>query len=139
MMNVHFFSEGIEFKLPHPRKTTSWLNVVAKMEGKNLASINYIFCTDSYLLQLNQDYLKHRTFTDILTFDYSDKSNLEGEIFISIERVKENSKTFDRPFDEELHRVIIHGLLHMMGYKDKSKTQKARMRKKEEACLSLRK
>ena len=138
-MNVHFFAEGTDFKLPHPRKTSNWINTVAREEKKSIISINYIFCTDSYLLQMNQGYLNHDTLTDIITFDYSEKSNLEGEVYISIERVKENSEIFNRPFDEELHRVIIHGLLHLMGFGDKSAVEKTRMRKKEEACLSLRK
>jgi len=138
-MSVRFFSEGIDFKLPHPRKTSLWIKSVVKKERKTLNSINYIFCTDLYLLQINQQYLNHNTLTDIVTFDYSQKSSLNGEIYISIDRVKENSGIFSRPFDEELHRVIIHGVLHLAGYKDKSKTEKALMGKKEEACLSLRK
>ena|SRR6478609_3221208 len=138
-MSVHFFSEGIDFTLPHPRKTSNWVNSVIKKEKKSLISVNYVFCTDSYLLQMNQDYLHHDTLTDIITFDYSQKSKLEGEIYISIDRVKENSDVFNRPFDEELHRVIIHGILHLAGYKDKSKAEKALMRKKEDAYLSLRK
>jgi rRNA maturation RNase YbeY len=108
-----------------------------KKERKKLTSLNYIFCSDLYLLKINQEYLKHDTLTDIITFDYSQKSNLEGEVYISIERVKENSEIFKRPFAEELHRVIIHGLLHLIGYADKSDAEKAQMRKKEEACLSL--
>ena len=125
--------------LPHPRKTSQWIKFMIKKEGKILNSINYIFCSDLYLLQINQQYLNHSTLTDIVTFDYSQKTKLEGEIYISIDRVKENSETYDRPFDEELHRVIIHGVLHLVGYKDKSKAEKSLMRKKEEACLSLRK
>jgi probable rRNA maturation factor len=136
-MSVLFFAEGIDFKLEHPRKTANWIRAVAKKERKKLISINYIFCSDSYLLTLNQDYLQHKTLTDIITFDYSQKSNLEGEIYISIQRVKENAEIFHRPFTEELHRVIIHGLLHMVGYGDKSAVEKVQMRKKEEACLSL--
>ena len=138
-MSLLFFSEGIDFVLPHPRKTSSWIKSVIKKEKKTLTSINYIFCNDPFLLPINQEYLNHDTLTDIVTFDYSLKSELKGEIYISIERVKENALTFNRPFDEELHRVIIHGVLHLAGYKDKSKAQKAEMRKKEEAYLSLRK
>lgn len=137
-MSIRFFSEGIDFKLPHPRKTSSWIKSIVKKEKKTLVSINYVFCSDAHLLQMNQDYLKHDTLTDIITFGYSQKSGLEGEIYISIERVVENSGVFNRPFEEELHRVIIHGVLHLMGYTDKSAIEKARMRKKEEACLSLR-
>jgi rRNA maturation RNase YbeY len=136
---VHFFSEGIDFALPHPRKTSNWIKSVISIEKKTLIDLNYIFCSDAYLHQMNQTYLHHNTLTDIITFDYSQKSKMEGEIYISIDRVKENCITFNRPFDEELHRVIIHGVLHLIGYKDKTKADKAGMRKKEEACLSLRK
>jgi probable rRNA maturation factor len=138
-MAIHFFSEGIEFKLPHPRKTSNWIKEVIKKEKKTLVAINYIFCSDSYLLEINQGYLRHNSLTDIITFDNSQKNKLEAEIYISIDRVKENAKIFNSILDEELHRVIIHGVLHLVGYKDKTTVEKARMRKKEEACLSLRK
>jgi probable rRNA maturation factor len=109
------------------------------MEGATIQEINYIFCSDSYLLSLNQGFLKHNTFTDIITFDNSeDPSSLEGEIYISIERVKENAKKYNVPIEDELSRVMIHGVLHLLGFKDKKPTEKALMRKKEEACLSLR-
>jgi probable rRNA maturation factor len=139
MNSIHFFSEAINFKLPHPRKTTVWINLVAKKEKRTIKEINYIFCSDEYLLQLNQGFLHHKTLTDIITFDNSEgKKALEGEIYISIERVKENALKFKTDFEDELHRVMIHGVLHLIGYKDKKPSEKALMRKKEEACLSLR-
>lgn len=140
MSSIHFFSQDIQFKLKTPRKVTSWIKRVVEEEGSTIREINYVFCADSYLLTLNQGFLKHNTFTDIITFDISeDRSLLEGEIYVSIDRVKENAEKYNVLFDEELSRVMIHGILHLLGYKDKKPSEKALMRKKEEACLSLRK
>lgn len=139
MGSVRFFTEEIAFLLPHPRKTTAWIKEVIHQEKKHLSAINYIFCNDKYLLRLNQGFLKHSTLTDIITFDNSMQSGIiEAEIYISINRVSENAQKFKVSFDEELHRVIIHGVLHLIGFKDKKSTEKALMRKKEEAYLSLR-
>jgi probable rRNA maturation factor len=139
MSQVRFFSESISFKLKHPIKTSSWIKLIAKKEKRTIKEINYIFCSDEYLLQLNQGFLNHKTLTDIITFDNSEgKKALEGEIYISIERVQENALKFKADFEDELHRVMIHGVLHLIGYKDKKPSEKALMRKKEEACLSLR-
>ena len=139
-MPIRYFSEEADFTLEHPRKTTKWINTVALKEKASVKAINYVFCPDSFLLQLNQDFLKHNTFTDIITFDYSSsRKSLEGEIYISLDRIKENALKFKSTLDEELHRVIIHGILHLIGYKDKSKAEKLLMRKKEDAYLSLRK
>ncbi len=136
---IRFFSEGIPFKIDFPRKNASWIKEVARREKKTIKEINYIFCSDGYLLQLNQGFLNHKTLTDIITFDNSEgKNGLEGEIYISIERVQENALEFNTEFEDELHRVMIHGVLHLIGYKDKKPSEKALMRKKEEACLSLR-
>lgn len=136
---IHFFSEKTRFKLAHPRKTSNWIKKVILKEKASFLEVNYIFCSDKCLLELNQDFLNHDTLTDIITFDNSlSKKALEGEIYISIDRIRENAKTLKTSFDEELHRVIIHGVLHLLGYKDKKPAEKALMRKKEEACLSLR-
>jgi len=136
---IRFFSEDISFKIDSPRKKTLWIKEVARREKKTIKEINYIFCSDEYLLQLNQGFLNHKTLTDIITFDNSEgKNGLEGEIYISIERVQENAIKFNTEFEDELHRVMIHGVLHLIGYKDKKHSEKALMRKKEEACLSLR-
>lgn len=136
---IRFFSEDISFKIDLPRKKTLWIKEVARREKKTIKEINYIFCSDEYLLQLNQGFLNHKTLTDIITFDNSEgKNGLEGEIYISIERVQENALKFNNEFEDELHRVMIHGVLHLIGYKDKKPSEKALMRKKEEACLSLR-
>lgn len=141
-MPIRLFAEGIDFKLSHPQKTIHWIKRVIEIEKAFLGDISYIFCTDTHLHKLNQEYLGHNTLTDILTFDFceeEDKRVISGDIYISIERVVENAKKFARPFDEELHRVIIHGILHLLKYSDKTVAAKALMRKKEEACLSLRK
>ena len=136
---IRFFSEDISFKIDLPRKKSQWIKEVARREKKTIKEINYIFCSDGYLLQLNQGFLNHKTLTDIITFDNSEGENgLEGEIYISIERVQENALKFNNEFEDELHRVMIHGVLHLIGYKDKKPSEKALMRKKEEACLSLR-
>ena len=140
MPSINYFSHKTRFKLKTPGKVTSWIKRVVEKEGATIQEINYIFCSDSYLLTLNQGFLSHNTLTDIITFDYSDsESFLTGEIYISIERVRENASKFKGDFDDELNRVMIHGVLHLLGYKDKKPSEKALMRKKEEACLSLRK
>jgi rRNA maturation RNase YbeY len=138
---IHYFSHKTRYKLKTPRKVTSWIKRVVEKEGAMIQEINFIFCSDSYLLSLNQDYLKHNTFTDIITFDNSSESDscIAGEIYISIERVQENAEKFQVQFEDELNRVMIHGVLHLLGFKDKKPSEKALMRKKEDACLSLRK
>ena len=139
MAAVNFFSQDIPFKLPSPRKTSSWIQKAIKKEKGQLKNLNYIFCSDEDLRRINIQYLKHKTYTDIITFDVSDDStHLEGEIFISIERVQENALKLNVPFLDELHRVLIHGVLHLLGYSDKTISKKKEMRKKEDAYLSLR-
>ena len=135
---IQFFQEEIRFKLSSPRKSTRWILNVVKSENNQVAGINFIFCSDRYLKTINVEYLAHDTFTDVITFDYSDESGIQGDVFISIERVRENAQKFRTDVDEEVHRVMVHGVLHLLGYKDKSKTSKALMRKKEDAYLSLR-
>lgn len=139
-MSIQYFTQSVSFKIPHPRKTSNWVQLAFKKEKKCLTALSYVFCSDEDLLPLNQEYLRHNTLTDIITFDLSEsKEEIQGEIYISIERVRENALKFKREFDEELHRVIIHGALHLMGYKDKKPPEKVMMREKEEAYLSLRK
>jgi probable rRNA maturation factor len=140
MASINFFSEDISCKLPNPRKTSSWIKSIIKIEGATPKEINYIFCSDEYLRTINLEYLNHNTYTDIITFNYTEgNDDLTADIFISIERIKENALKFNSDFETELHRVIIHGVLHLVGYNDKTKTQKAIMREKEDAYLSLRK
>ena len=152
-MPIHFHSQNISFTLKNKksacrskasasagRELKVWLSKTVSSEKKSLGNLNFVFCSDNYLLQLNQTYLQHNTYTDIITFDYSDKkispSIISGDIFISIERVKENAEKFQVPFLKELHRVMIHGVLHLMGYKDKTKKDKMLMREKEDFYLA---
>lgn len=139
MGSIRFFTEDIAFKLPHPRKTTAWIKSAILKEKHSLGELNYIFCSDEHLLKINIEYLNHKTLTDIITFDNSDEHGvIEGDIFISIDRVRDNAAKFSSDFDSELHRVLIHGVLHLAGYSDKTPEQKTAMRKKEDAYLSLR-
>lgn len=129
---VHFCTEDITFSLKEKLKHKAWLNEVAKQEGKRILELSYVFCSDDYLLQINQEYLNHDTLTDIVTFDNSeDPKKIEGDIFISIDRVKENGDALGTK-ETELKRVMVHGLLHLLGYKDKKKEDKAVMTEKED-------
>jgi probable rRNA maturation factor len=123
------------FTLTNRRALKSFINQLFKKEGYTLDSLDYIFCSDEYLLKINQDFLKHDDYTDIITFDLSESDEVIGEIYISIDRIKENSLTHNTSFTNELHRVIIHGALHLCGYKDKSKVDKADMTKRENYYL----
>ena len=135
--NIYYHSE-CDFQLKDDESITKWLKDAISTEDKELGEINYIFCDDQYLLKKNQEYLQHDTFTDIITFDYTEKNRLSADIFISIERVKENAINFAVPFETELRRVIIHGVLHLMGYKDKSEEDAETMRSKENFYLSIK-
>lgn len=135
---IHYFSEDTAFNLKDKRKINSWIKKTIELESFNPGDINLIFCSDSYLLKLNQEYLNHHTLTDIITFDSSEEENtISGDIFISIDRIKENAENLNVHFTTELHRVIIHGILHLCGYTDKSKDEKTAMREKEDHYLSL--
>lgn len=119
------------------KKTSEWLSLIARNEGMEIESLSYVFSTDPFVASLNKKYLLHSSYTDILTFDYSEGKAIIGEIYISIPRVRENAKIYKQPFLRELRRVMVHGLLHILGYKDKTARQSSQMRTKEEACLSL--
>jgi probable rRNA maturation factor len=126
---IVFFNEDINFKFQGKNKFKSWLKKVAEKEEFNIHNLNYIFCSDEYLHKINLEYLEHDTYTDIITFDNSeDETIIEGDIFISIERVRENSYTLNTVFEDELKRVIVHGLLHLCGYDDHTPEDKAEMR-----------
>jgi len=133
---ILFFSET-KFQLLHKRPIKNWLAEVAQQENMKMGEINIIFVHDEQLLEFNKQYLHHNTLTDIITFDYSEKNILHGDICISIERVKENAKKFNCTFDEELRRVMVHGILHLCGYKDKKTEEKRTMKIKEEEALTL--
>jgi rRNA maturation RNase YbeY len=132
---IAFLTEDITFELKEKLKHKAWIKDAAKAEGFKIGELNYIFCSDAYLLDINQKYLGHDTLTDIVTFDNSeDPKMIEGDIFISIERVRENALKFDTA-ESELKRVMVHGLLHLAGYKDKDKAQKELMTLKENEHL----
>ena len=133
---IQFFSEDINFIFKNKIQTRNWLAKVIEKENKGLLNINYIFCSDEFLLELNKKYLNHSTLTDILTFpDDSVNGKISGDIYISIERIRENSEKYTQPFDKELHRVMVHGVLHLLGYKDKTKNEKETMTLKEDYYL----
>ncbi len=137
-MAIHFFTEETQFKLPEKQKRKTWLKELAKNESFKILDLNFIFCSDEYLHQMNLDYLEHDTFTDIITFDNSEEEKeLEGDIFISIDRVNENAKKHKVDQSTELSRVISHGLFHLAGYKDKKENEIDLMRAKEEFAIKL--
>ena len=137
MASIHFFSEEIDFDLPRKTIIRSWIQQVADFENRTLSGLNFIFCSDHYLTSLNQQYLNSDYLTDIMTFNHSESKTLHGDIYISIPRVEENAKKFQKPFENELARVMIHGVLHLIGFEDGTDKEKELMRKKEEASLSL--
>ncbi|MDZ7900616.1 MAG: rRNA maturation RNase YbeY [Arcicella sp.] len=129
---IAFFNEDIDFKFPGKNKFKAWLKKVADKEGFMIGQLNYIFCSDEYLHKINLEYLDHDTYTDIITFDNSeDEATIEGDIFVSVERIRENSQTLNTVFEEEVKRVVVHGLLHLCGYDDHTHEDKAEMRKLE--------
>jgi rRNA maturation RNase YbeY len=137
-MAINFFSEDVKFNLLEKNRRKNWLKSLAKSENFRIGELNYIFCSDEYLYQINTEYLNHRTYTDIITFDNSEESQvIEGDIFISIDRVRENASKHQQEETSELSRVISHGLFHLMGYKDKSEEQSAIMRSQEELAIKL--
>jgi len=131
------FNYEVDFELATSTNYADWITRIIISENLLLNRIDYIFCDDSYLLSINQKYLNHDTYTDIITFDYTDGNNIAGDIFISIERVKENAHNFEVDFIKELHRVMAHGVLHLLGYSDKNEEDIAEMRKKEEEKMKL--
>jgi probable rRNA maturation factor len=139
MPSINFFEEDIRFKLKNKTKVKQWIKATIEAEGYTLKELNYIFCSDQYLLQINQQYLDHDTYTDIVTFDNSDEDQIiVGDIFISIDRIRENAIKFNSGEINELHRVIIHGALHLLGYQDKKAESKKIMTGKEDHYLSVR-
>ena len=137
-MAIHFFEEEIRSSLTNRRNIKNWINQIAGIKGFKIVTLNYIFCSDDYLLDININYLNHHDYTDIITFDQSDKpEEIEGDIYVSIDRVKDNARKHDNSYKQELHRVLAHGLLHLCGYKDKTAFQKEEMRKEENRALSL--
>lgn len=131
------FNYETDFKLQSESRYHNWLSAVVKSEGKIEGDINYIFCDDKYLHEINMQYLNHDDYTDIISFDYSVGNELHGDIFISVERVRENAQEFAVSFEDELHRVMAHGILHYSGYKDKLDADAEIMRSKEEEKMKM--
>lgn len=131
------FNYETGFEIENQAAYERWISQVIDSEGKKEGDINYVFCDDEYLLEINQKYLEHDTLTDIISFDYSVGNELHGDIFISVERVRENASDFEVPFDVELRRVMAHGILHYCGYKDKSEADEVVMRIKEEEKMEM--
>lgn len=137
-MAVSFHSEQINFTISEEDAVAKWLQKVCVSEGKNLSEISYIFCSDDYLLDMNRQYLNHDFYTDVITFDYCEADDISGDVFISIDRVSDNAKKVRVAEKDELHRVMVHGLLHLLGYHDKEASDKEQMTSKEDFYLSLR-
>ncbi len=131
------FNYETSFKLAKKSDYSKWLSLVIQSEGKKEGDINYIFCDDDFLVEINQQYLNHDTLTDIISFDYSVGNELHGDIFISVQRVRENATEFEVYFEEELKRVMVHGVLHYCGYKDKSAKDEKEMRLKEDEKMKM--
>lgn len=137
-MAINFFNEDVNFKLKNKRILKDWLILIISSENYKIRDLNYIFCSDNYLHQINLEHLNHDTFTDIITFDNSERANeVEGDIFISVERVKENAQLNKVGFQTELNRVLAHGIYHLMGYKDKTKKDATLMREAEDRAIEL--
>ncbi len=134
MIDFHFETD---FELEDTAKYSDWVTRIIEAHQRKHSQIDYIFCDDDYLLNINQKYLEHDTYTDIITFDYTEKKVISGDIFISIDRLRENASKFKVNFNEELIRVMSHGILHLMGYKDKSEQDSKLMRQKENECITM--
>ena len=135
-VQIKFFCQNISFSIKKKNAVETWMLSAIRKEKKQAEEISFIFCNDKFLLALNKKFLKHNTLTDIITFQYPSE-RLSAEIYISIPRVKENAKKFEVSFENELHRVMIHGILHLCGYADKSPAKKIIMRKREDLYLKL--
>ncbi|GAB4048386.1 rRNA maturation RNase YbeY [Spirosoma litoris] len=133
---IRFFNEDVPYKLPKKQVTRQWLKLQVEREGFAVGDLNYIFCSDEHVLQVNRDYLQHDYYTDIITFDQSEEDDkIEGDIFVSVERVADNATQLGVSAEQEMRRVLAHGLLHLCGYGDKTDEEAAQMRAKEEEWL----
>ncbi|MDF1698535.1 MAG: rRNA maturation RNase YbeY [Saprospiraceae bacterium] len=134
-MPITFHKEAIEFELPDEDRLKDWLVDIVTEEEKMISQLSYIFCSDEYLLEINKTYLNHDYYTDIITFPYKQGKTIESDIFISIDRVKDNAEKYNTSFQKELLRVIAHGVLHLVGYKDKTEEEQKEMRSKEDWAI----
>lgn len=134
--NIHYVSEGTDFDFKDKKRISNWIMEIARKEKKQIKNVTYIYCSDEYLHNINLTYLNHDTYTDIITFPHSYEP-IESDIFISVDRVRENAGKFAVDFETELHRVVIHGILHLCGYKDKTVEEQGLMTRKEDEALAL--
>jgi probable rRNA maturation factor len=134
---INFFTEDIAFKFTKKKDLKNWIKEVIVSEKKVIGNINYIFTSDNYLLEINQKYLNHNTYTDIITFNYDDGNIINGDIYVSIDRVKENATKYSDNFELEFYRVMIHGVLHLIGYDDTDEDLKTVIRNKEDDYLKI--
>ncbi|MGB0423127.1 MAG: rRNA maturation RNase YbeY [Flavobacteriales bacterium] len=134
---IYFFTEDHSFKISKKARLKSWLKAIAKNHDHKIGDLNYVFCSDEYLHNMNVEYLNHDTLTDIITFDQKEGNVINGDIFISVDRVSDNAKQLKVEFESELLRVLSHGILHIIGYKDKTPAEAALMREQEEKSLIL--
>lgn len=136
-MEITFQSEGVEHPQIEEQKIANWIESVAKTYNKETGEISYLFCDDNKILEVNQEYLNHDFYTDIITFDYSEENTISGDIIISLQTVESNSQMYKTDFLEELHRVIIHGILHLSGLNDESEEEEKAMRDAENSALEM--
>ena len=134
-MAIHYFTETNKFRFNRKRVTTNWLKRVITSYNKKLGEISVVFCSDEQLLEINKQYLKHSYFTDVITFNYNNNDVISGDIYISIDRISENARNFNDSFDKELNRVMVHGILHLLGFNDKKSSEKEKMRELEDLHL----
>lgn len=136
-MSIFFTGNINSFRLHNKHKLERWITMVIEQEGKRVGKLSYFFCDDEYLLDVNRRFLNHDTYTDIITFDYTEGDHVSGDIMISVDRVKDNALQFGVSFEQELHRVIIHGVLHLLGQGDKGEEESRQMRSRENASLEI--
>ena len=134
---IRFYTEDIKFNLPHKQEVKKWLQTVILSEGKKTGEVSVIFCSDDYLLKINRQYLQHDYYTDIITFDYTEGETLGGDLFISVDTVRANADEYRQSFEQELRRVMVHGVLHLCGYDDATDEEQAVMRRMEDKYLEL--
>lgn len=133
---IQYFFENTD-EITIPENTSEWIETIILSEEKKIGEINYIFCDDEYLLKVNQDYLQHDYYTDIITFDYVKGKTIAGDIFVSLQRISDNANIHQKQFENEFLRVIAHGILHLCGYKDKTESEEKLMRSKEDYYLNM--
>lgn len=133
---INFYNKDVKLKLNTKTKLKEWIKACAANESKTVGEISIIFCSDEHILEINKEHLNHDYYTDIITFNYNVENTISGDLFISTDSVKDNAKVMGVPFERELYRVIIHGVLHLIGYNDKTRKQEKEIRKKEDFYLS---